>query len=209
MEFWPDNLFLVPKHLWPIWKQTDKKTPDTNGIVAAAPAAVLFYAAAKTVQADEIESSVVDGDPMRFYRTLVLHGGPANASNAADAGPVAIPHELTQGGYNDFRLTLEAPGTGWLLLHQSYDPLWRVTIDGQPVAVTRANQFRMAVPVTPGNHTVAMNYRPFARDWYWPSCWLLETSLLTLGAVAWRAQRRSQTVGVRHSLEMWRKPLAA
>jgi hypothetical protein len=191
MEFWPDNLFLVPRHLWPVWRATDGKTPDTHGIIAAAPAAVLFYTGAESVPVDSTEPSEVDSDPDRFYRTLVLHGGPSSVGNGANAGPVAVPHELTHGGYNDFRLSVDSPGEGWLLLHQGYDPLWRVTIDGRPVQVARANQFRMAVPVSPGQHTVEMSYWPFARGWYWPACWLLEAGLLTLGTVAWRTHRQT------------------
>ena len=169
-EFWPDNQFLVPKQLWPVWKPADDKTPDPHGIIAAAPAAVLFYAGAKTVPVNATEPG--DGDPDRFYHTLILHGGPPGVA-IDDAGPIAIPHKLTQGGYNDFRMTVEAPAQGWLMLHQTYDRLWRVTIDGQETPVTRANQFRMAVPVAPGQHTVEMSYRPFARSWYWPrvGCW--------------------------------------
>ncbi len=191
MEFWPDNRFLVPQYLWPVWRATDGKTTDPSGIIAAAPAAVVFYAAAKSVPVNATESSDVNGDPERFYSTLVLHGGPIATGLGVDAEPVAVPHEMTRGGYNDFRLTVEAPGQGWLLLHQSYDPLWNITIDGQSAPVIRANQFRMAVAVAPGKHSLEMSYRPFARGLYWPACSLLEAGLLTLGTAAWRARGRT------------------
>jgi len=59
-------------------------------------------------------------------------------------------------------LDVEASAPGFLVLADAFDPGWRATVDGAPVAVARANVAFQAVPVPAGRHVVEMVYRPRA-----------------------------------------------
>lgn len=54
------------------------------------------------------------------------------------------------------------PGDGYLALLDSYDPGWRVEVDGGPASLMRANGLFRAVHLTRGTHTVTFTYRPRA-----------------------------------------------
>jgi hypothetical protein len=49
---------------------------------------------------------------------------------------------------------------GYLVLLDSYDPSWRVTVDGAEGPLMRANGLFRAVHLTRGEHLVAFTYRP-------------------------------------------------
>lgn len=51
---------------------------------------------------------------------------------------------------------------GHLVMLDSYSDDWRVTVDGRPASVTRANGLFRAVRLNPGHHEVAFVYRPRA-----------------------------------------------
>jgi hypothetical protein len=57
------------------------------------------------------------------------------------------------------------PGGGYLVLLDSFDPDWRVRVDGQPASVVRANGLFRAVRLTEGRHRVRFDYRPRALLW--------------------------------------------
>jgi uncharacterized membrane protein YfhO len=45
-----------------------------------------------------------------------------------------------------------------LLLNDKYDPNWRVTVDGKPAKMLRANFIMRGVYLTPGAHTVEFQF---------------------------------------------------
>jgi hypothetical protein len=66
------------------------------------------------------------------------------------------------------RVVVEAGAAGeggHLVLLDSYSPDWRVTVDGRPAAMVRANGLFRAVRLTPGHHVVEFAYRPVALVW--------------------------------------------
>jgi Bacterial membrane protein YfhO len=186
-EFWPSNYFMRHTNI-------DKTLANPNGrimIVAASPAPVRFFPTAEAAASDEAVLKRLDS-PKEFFDKLFIHGeepgrveGQPSMSSAEPSTGVMI-----RWGYNDFSLEVTAPTDGWLLLHQFYDPLWRVKINGHTVPVRRANMVRMAVPVPPGKHLVKLSYRPLGRRLFWPACWLLEGTLLVVGAAAFLSSRR-------------------
>lgn len=50
----------------------------------------------------------------------------------------------------------------YLVLTDSFNPEWRVTVDGKPATVLRANQMFRAVALEPGEHRVEFRYRPMS-----------------------------------------------
>ena len=46
------------------------------------------------------------------------------------------------------------------MLLDSYDPGWRVKVDGSPAPLLQANELFRAVRLTPGEHVVEFRYRP-------------------------------------------------
>jgi len=57
-----------------------------------------------------------------------------------------------------FKAEVKAPAV--LLLNDRYDPNWKVTVDGQPAALLRANFIMRGVAIEPGAHTVEFAFRP-------------------------------------------------
>jgi hypothetical protein len=88
---------------------------------------------------------------------------PLHPDSSATAGAWQIlslqdaPNEVTIGA------SLEAPGT--LVLADTWYPGWKVTVDGEPAVLLRANHAFRAVQLEAGEHMVEMIYRA-------PSVWI-------------------------------------
>ena len=63
----------------------------------------------------------------------------------------------------DVRVEADAPA--WLFLADSFDPGWRVTVDGVPRPIHRATARNKAFAVPAGGHTVAFRYVPAPLAW--------------------------------------------
>lgn len=55
---------------------------------------------------------------------------------------------------------VEADGTAYLVMRDSWGRGWSATVDGRQARVVRANGRHRAVPVPAGRHTVVLRYRP-------------------------------------------------
>src|SRR5262249_15948779 len=91
---------------------------------------------------------------------------------------------IREQNYNSWGFEVTAPKDGWISVNQIHDPLWKVTIDGQPAPLAREDAVRSAFPITGGSHQIQLEYWPFARRLYWLACSALEVLLLFLGGVA-------------------------
>lgn len=105
------------------------------------------------------------------YRKEVLLVGEGN-SEAAQAD--AVPAEARYVGLNEVRLV--APGTGWLVLVDSYYPGWKAYVGGRETPILRANCAFRAVKVQAGQEVVF-------RYVSWPFRVGASISLLTLTAL--------------------------
>jgi hypothetical protein len=80
------------------------------------------------------------------------HRGP-NAELLEVVGSVAVSQWDDEG----LRMETDSPGGGLLRLRQLYFPLWRATLDGQPVDIAaQAATGRMLLRVPPGRHRIAL-----------------------------------------------------
>jgi hypothetical protein len=59
----------------------------------------------------------------------------------------------------------DAPGGGFLVLNDIWQPWWRATIDGKPARILKANVLFRAVALTPGQHRVRFVFRPLLGAW--------------------------------------------
>jgi hypothetical protein len=120
---------------------------------------------------------------------LVDSALPAPASTNTEAGSVAYQ------SYETKRIVLTAQTTApaVLLLNDQYDPLWRVTVDGQPAQLLRCNYMMRGVylPVA-GKHTVEFQFSLPNRPLYITLAGLVAG----LGLCGWLAfaGRKRQTV---------------
>lgn len=81
---------------------------------------------------------------------------------------------------NRVELAVRTPVSGYLVLSEVYYPGWRVTVDGVPAEVLRANYAFRAVLLPPGEHMVKMEFDP----WTWRAGLMM--SLVTwLGLSIW------------------------
>jgi hypothetical protein len=82
-------------------------------------------------------------------------------------------------------LDVQATAPGFAVLADSWDPGWRVTVDGRPAPLLRANVAFRAVAVSSGRHVVEMRYRPRS---VLEGLTLSAASLLVLAAMALRGR---------------------
>ena len=124
-------------------------------------------------------------------------GAPPPHGSAGAAGSGEFRYGFRSWRYNGFRIDVETPTDGWVLLAQIFDPAWRIEVDGRPVEPRRAEHMLMAIPVDAGTRTVQMEYRPRARRLYWPASALLLATCAGLLVAARRAAlpNRQRTSG--------------
>lgn len=77
---------------------------------------------------------------------------------------------------------------GYLVLLDSYSDDWRVTVDGRPADMVRANGLFRAVRLVAGRHVVEFVYRP--RAFLWGAVASAAALVVTLALLAWPRGRR-------------------
>jgi hypothetical protein len=83
-------------------------------------------------------------------------GEPVLDAPPGPAGQVAVASRRADAITLDAQMARE----GYLVLVETYDPGWRVRVDGRPQPLLRANTAFRAVRLAPGHHVVEMVYRP-------------------------------------------------
>ena len=118
-------------------------------------------------------------------RTVVLEDEESGDSRL-EAGDRATP--VPRGGHvtfvryglNEVVLQVRTPVSAYLVLTDVFYPGWRATVDGVPTEVLRADYAFRAVPLSPGEHHVRMEFAP----WTW-QVGLAISALTWIGLVIW------------------------
>jgi hypothetical protein len=138
--------------------------PSTNGTFAifefagALPRAKLYSnwevntnaeATLKRITSEEFDpaKSVVVSEPIPAPSTMTTN---------ENAGTV----EFASYEPNHIVLKANASAQSILLLNDRYDPNWKVTVDGKPVTLLRANFLMRGVQLAPGAHMVEYHFAP-------------------------------------------------
>jgi hypothetical protein len=105
-----------------------------------------------------------DPDAARVLLDPAFDGGreallPEGAPRAAPAGFKGWAR-ITEERSDRLRIEAELNHDGYLLLADSYDPGWRVRVDGRSATLLRADMAFRAVALSAGRHAVDMAYRP-------------------------------------------------
>jgi hypothetical protein len=89
-------------------------------------------------------------------RRVVVLEEPVDDLGPAPSSPGSVA--LVSRAPGEYVLRTEGSG-GYLVLAESWYPGWRVTVDGAPARLLRANHLVQAVRVPPGRHEVRFTYR--------------------------------------------------
>ncbi|MGC2176056.1 MAG: YfhO family protein, partial [Acidimicrobiales bacterium] len=124
---------------------------------------------------------------------------PGSAPSASAGHVIAVRNDLFHG---EVTTAVYASRTAVVLLKASYDPGWKVTVDGQPAATEMVAPALVGVTVSPGYHTVVFTYVGYS---YYPL--LFGIALITLvgvgvGWIRWRRiiARLTRRKGARRDL---------
>lgn len=86
---------------------------------------------------------------------VLERSSPRNAESAATGSATIIDDSL-----NELAVRAELDRNGYLVVSDSYDPHWKVEVDGQAGQIERANLLFRAVRLSKGAHSVKFSYRP-------------------------------------------------
>ena len=170
-RLWSDSRFA----LW----QSDRRRPRAE----------IFYDARPTTH--EEAARAMRSGALRPTRDLFVEG-PASGeeSSGSHSGATRATGEASSvefvgasGNRRTYRVAMARPG--WLLLRETWQPGWRVRVDGREASVRRAQMCLMAAPVPAGAHRVEFFYRPRS------VVVGLAVTLATLTALAIAALRRT------------------
>jgi hypothetical protein len=102
------------------------------------------------------------------YPTVAFAGdapaAPTLAEGRLPSGAAGIvEHERADPADGAFEADVVAERPAVVVLRASFDPRWRVTVDGEPVTPQMIAPSLVGAPVPSGRHTVAFRYAPFPR----------------------------------------------
>jgi hypothetical protein len=131
------------------------------------------------------------------WQTVLLAESPAVLNTPATAtnensGTV----EFTSYAPTDIKFHTQAATPTVLLLNDQYDPHWRVTVDGKPAPLLRANFIMRGVYLTPGEHNVEFYFRLPVKPLYVTSAAMVIGILLS-GVLVFLTRKQQTPVKVK------------
>ena len=138
-------------------------------------------------QAWQATNARLAGAGMDLPRVLVVEQPGAPAQCGSDSHAMLNQFERSAG---QMAFETQSEQAGWVMLSESYDPGWQVTIDGRPGQVYPGNFAFMAVEVEAGKHQITLTYRPFG--FIFGALFSILGLMLYIFSLAARQGRRSQ-----------------
>ncbi|MBO0868390.1 MAG: YfhO family protein, partial [Micromonosporaceae bacterium] len=109
---------------------------------------------------------------------------------AADGRPASV--QTTDDGTDRISTTVDAQGSGYLVVADADQVGWAATVDGRGTSLVHADQGVVAVPVPAGRHTVTLHYAaPYGNSGTWITVVAIVLLVAAAGATSWR--RRVET----------------
>jgi hypothetical protein len=114
-------------------------------------------------------------------------------------GQVASSESVAVSDYHPLRVELRAvlDRPGLVILADADYPGWRLTIDGRPAPIYRANRLMRAAALPAGEHTLVYTYEPTS---FRVGAIISVCALIVLLLLAWRARRGPTAEDVEHGL---------
>jgi hypothetical protein len=141
--------------------------PTTNGplalfeYTAALPRARLYTQWLVMTNGDEALAKLVDPTFDPATAVIVSDNIPTPSANASNPAPATV--EFASYAPKKIELKSNASVPTVLLLNDRFDPDWKVTVDGQPATLLRANFIMRGVQLPAGQHTIVFRYEPSLR----------------------------------------------
>ena len=116
----------------------------------------------------------------------VAHAAAVESGRPLASGQVQAEVAWVRRSPNQLVLDVTLDRSGFLVLSRVWYPGWRAQVDGQPVALWRADGVLSGVYLEPGGHTVSFAYRPRL-------AWVgVGVSAITLGVLGWVWRRKAK-----------------
>ncbi len=130
-----------------------------------------FAEEVRFLAADEIITIVrtgrgADGQPVDLHRVALLED--TVARDGIPVGPRTDAAQVTdvrKEGQSGWRMRVSASAPRLLVLSEVFDPGWKATIDGRPVAIQQTNALLRGIVVPAGTSELILRYRPASFVW--------------------------------------------
>jgi uncharacterized membrane protein YfhO len=118
-----------------------------------------------------VQSYVVQNTPQQIIDTVynpatqldkmvILEKKPVVLHAGQYVGDEKLQAAITSYDLNSVTITTNSPIAGFVVLTDNYYPGWKVTVDGKPSELYRADYALRAVEVQAGDHTIIFSYTP-------------------------------------------------
>ncbi len=148
------NLSLSPDTFPLLWEQDNWQVYANT---AALPRAKLFSAYQLIPDSQTAIATLLDSK-FDYQNILVLFESPPFEPQLDPTATATITEYLPQ----QVVITTQSSQPQLLLLNDTFYPGWKVTIDGQPSQILRANHAFRAIALPAGDHQVVFNYDPLS-----------------------------------------------
>lgn len=123
-------------------------------------------------------------------QTVLLAETPANLVSSTDAAPGEAA--ITSYAPKHIVVKSKSAAAGVLLLNDRWHPDWKVTVDGQPAELLRANFIMRGVAVPAGEHMVEFRFQP-PHGTLWVSLSALGGGLVLVGLLVLVPEKKAET----------------
>jgi hypothetical protein len=124
-----------------------------------APRAAFYPAsAAQWLEAAEIQSRLRRAETIPRGQILLPGAARQATTQPAPARAAPLPCEWKREGSDTIAVEVTAPGVGYVMLLETADDGWSVSVDGAPASLVIADDAFLAVAVGTGKHAVRFHY---------------------------------------------------